>query len=187
MKHPITIILLTVVSAFAPVVNAADIAAPDQAALVKDSAPGPFLPGDWGFSRAKGSQVYLFIHHWQPGHLMQFPNSELPIVERSAKALTGGNVSIEWATGIQVFMARAERNPDTTVIEYAVTGDAEKMHKVSVPDWRDPALNAVPAAMAAWVISDSGARRTMPSPSPARLTKPLPVVAARSAGRNSAA
>jgi alpha-L-fucosidase len=179
MKNEITntIILLAVLMVLASIVIIADAAVPEAipatisdratrlenlaptldarltekfASLIKASVPGPFLVGDWGFSRAKGSTVYLFIRNWQPGHSMQFPNSELPLVKGTGKALTGGKVSIEWAIGIQIFMDRAERDPVATVIEYEVEGNAEKMHKVSVPDWRDPALNADKDAIAAW-------------------------------------
>ena len=118
--------------------------------LIKASVPGPFLAGDWGFSRAHGSAVYLFIRHWQPGLLMQFPNSELPLVKGTGKVLTGGKVTIDWAIGIQFFVDRADRDPATTVIEYEVIGNAEQMHKVAVPDWRDPGLNADAETVAAW-------------------------------------
>ncbi len=120
------------------------------APLVRATRPGWLLPGPWGFSRAAGDRVYLFIRNWQPGYLMQFPNTELPILKRSWRSLSGGKVSIHWATGIEVFMDRKDRDPICTVIEYRVKGDAEKMHKVRVPDWRDPALNAPPEAVAAW-------------------------------------
>ncbi len=120
------------------------------APLIRSTRPGPLLPGPWGFSRAAGDKVYLFIRNWQPGYLMQFPNTELPLVKNSWRSLSGGKVKIRWATGVQVFMDRSERDPVCTVIEYQVKGNAEKMHKVKVPDWRDPALNAPPAAIRAW-------------------------------------
>jgi glutaredoxin-related protein len=73
---------------------------------------------------------------------MQFPNTELPLVKNSWRSLTGGKSTIRWATGVEVFMGRADRDPVATVVVYRVKGEAEKMHKVRVPDWTDPALNA---------------------------------------------
>jgi len=118
--------------------------------LIKESVPGPLLPGDWGFSRAKKNKVYLFIRNWQPGHLMQFPNTEMPILNKTCRALTGGKVSIKWAIGVEIFMDRSQHDFVTTVIEYEVKGNAEEMHKVAVPDWRDPTLNADKDAIEAW-------------------------------------
>ncbi len=120
------------------------------APLILKTRPGPLLPGPWGFSRAAGDKVYLFIRNWQPGYLMQFPNTELPLVKNSWRSLTGGKVKIRWATGVEVFMDRADRDPVATVVVYRVKGDAERMHKIRVPDWTDPTLNAPPEAVRAW-------------------------------------
>ena len=121
-----------------------------HAELIVNSKPGPLLSGQWGFSRAKRDKVYLFIRNWQPGHLMQLPNTELAITKDSCRSLTGGKVKLKWAIGTEIFMDRSERDPVATVIEYTVEGDAEKLHKVSVPDWRDQELNAPGEAVKAW-------------------------------------
>ena len=117
---------------------------------IRDSVPGPFLPGYWGFSRARGNKVYLFIRNWQPGNVMQLPNGDLPIKQTTCRALTGGRVRLKWPLGTEIFMDRSERDPVTTVVEYQVEGNAERMHKVHVPDWRDPSLNASEESIAAW-------------------------------------
>ena len=109
-----------------------------HAALIQESKPGPLLPGEWGFSQAKGDKVTLFIRNWQPGHVMQLPNTEIAIINAKTKSLSGGKVKLKWAIGLEIFMDRPERDPVATVIEYTVKGDAESMHQIHVPDWRAP-------------------------------------------------
>jgi hypothetical protein len=124
--------------------------AEEFAATVRNSAPGPYLPGSWGTSRASGDKVLLFIRSWQPGMTMQLPNPEWPIQDSTVKALTGGKVRLAWAIGLQLTMHPAERDPVATVIEYRVRGDATKSHGVAVPDWMDPSLNAPPESVSDW-------------------------------------
>ena len=109
--------------------------------LIQSSLPGPLKKGKWGFSRAKDNKLYYFIYNWQPGQLMQFPNSELPI--DSAKCLNTGNaVNIKWAIGVEIFMDKEDRDPTATIIELSMKGNAENLYQVTVSDWNDPTLNA---------------------------------------------
>ena len=120
------------------------------ASLIQNSKPGPLLPGKWGFSRAQNNKVLLFIRNWPAGHSIQLPNTEHAIHQKSAKSLSGGTIRLSWAIALEIFMNPAERDPVATVIEYNVSGDAEKAHKVHVPDWTDPSLNASPEAVKQW-------------------------------------
>ena len=117
--------------------------------LIQNTLPGPLQSGKWGFSRAKDNKLYLFIYNWQPGHLMQFPNAELPI--DSAKCVnTGKIVKIKWGIGIQVFMDKEDRDSVVTVIELYMKGNTENLHSVSVSDWTDPTLTASKEVIRHW-------------------------------------
>jgi len=111
------------------------------APLIQSTLPGSLNEGRWGFSRARDNKLYLFIYNWQPGHLMQFPNAELPI--DSSKCInTGKAVKVKWAIGVEIYMDKAERDSTATVIELSLKGNAENLHQVEVSDWTNPTLNA---------------------------------------------
>lgn len=117
--------------------------------LIKSTSPGPLQDGYWGFSRVKGNKVYYFIFNWQEGHYIQLPNTELPI--KKARCLNNGkDVKVEWATGVMIFIDKAERDPFGTVIEIELNGDAENLHPVKVSDWTDSTLLVKPESIKNW-------------------------------------
>ena len=120
------------------------------APLIRETKPGAFTPGIWGFSRAKGNTMYLFIRNWHPGGCMMLPTLDRAIINKSFAVHAGGKISLKWQKGVEIFNVPADRHPVGTVVSFDVKGNAVDCHKVHVPDWRKPWAQAPPAAVQAW-------------------------------------
>jgi alpha-L-fucosidase len=117
--------------------------------LIINTIPGPVKKGKWGFSRVRGNRIYYFIYNWQPGYLMQFPNTELPIM--SGRCLNNNmEIKVEWATGVEIYVNEEDRHPLATVIELTMSENAENLHPVALCDWSDPSLNASKKVIDDW-------------------------------------
>jgi len=117
--------------------------------LIINTIPGPVKKGKWGFSRVRGNKIYYFIYNWQPGQLMQFPNTEIPIL--SGRCLNNNmEIKVEWAIGVEIFVNEEDRDPLATVIELTMSEDAGNLHPVGMSDWSDSALNASRKVIDEW-------------------------------------
>lgn len=93
---------------------------------------GPFMPGDWGASTCRGTDVYLFITEWPTGRDLRLPKVLGRI--RSAENLSGGSVRIHQDdSALTVDVPPNDRDALVTVVKLQLDAVAEDIEPVKVP------------------------------------------------------
>ena len=92
---------------------------------------GPFKPGVYGVSTRKGNTVYVHICKWI-GNSIKLP--AIPAKVLQSRVLTGGEAKVrQTAAGIDISVAKKDRQPIDTVVALELDTAANKIPAVDVP------------------------------------------------------
>lgn len=92
---------------------------------------GPFKPGDYGVSTRKGNTIYLHILDW-PDDTLTLPAVPAKIV--SSRVLSGGKAEVhQRAAGLEVSVAKSDRQPMDTVVLLELDRSTLELPAVEVP------------------------------------------------------
>ena len=91
---------------------------------IYETRGGPFKPGKWGVSTRKDNIITLFVMKWPADGKLRLP--VLPVKVKSAKALSGGKVTLSTDADGMVITAPESKycDPIATVIQLKLAGPA---------------------------------------------------------------